>query len=543
MDSDQCDNRQDVVREIQFESRSKCLEERHKGESCELDTDFYDDEDLYVDQEYRLWKLSEHSIMKTVFHTFQRHVEPRETTDDKEMTPMQELRRSLPIFPYRDDFLNALKNHSILIVDGETGSGKTTQIPQYLYEAGYCKYGKQIVSIQPTELAAMSVATQVAREMGEDVGNKVGYSVRSGNCISQNTVIKFTTNEMLLSEILLDQKLLSYRVIIMDEAHERTLHADVLSGLLAQIVDNRTFKLLVLASSFDADKYSILLDEAPIYNIHGRRFPVEIFYAKSPEDDYVDACVRTVLKIHATENPGDILVFLTGQDDIEEAQKMLAERIQRLGTDETAELVILPFHANVPSDTRAKIFETTPPGTRKVILASHIAETSVTIDNVIYVVDSGYCEQTFYDATTVMTSSEVVPISKALANQRAARAGRVASGKCFRLYTALSYKTELEEETQPEIQRVNLTHVVLLIKVMQNIQDLKLFHFLHPPPYELLESAIDELRTLGALNRRGKLTNLGRRMAESIFSPAIRIPEDPISSDETEWCNSLCFDM
>ena len=445
----------------------------------------------------------------------------KDVPEKKKKHSLEETRRSLPVYPFRDDLIQAVRDHQVLIIEGETGSGKTTQIPQYLYEAGYCRDGMKIGCTQPRRVAAMSVAARVAQEMGTKLGNEVGYSIRFEDCTSERTRIKYMTDGMLLREFLSEANLQSYSAIIIDEAHERTLHTDVIFGLVKDIARFRPdLKVLISSATLDAQKFSDFFDEAPVFRIPGRRFPVEIFYTKTPEADYIDACVVTVLQIHVTQDSGDILVFLTGQEEIEACQENLTDRVRRLGS-RIKELIILPIYANLPSDMQAKIFAPTPPGARKCILATNIAETSLTIDNIIYVIDPGFCKQNSYNARSGMESLQVVPISKASANQRAGRAGRVAAGKCFRLYTAWSYKSEREENTVPEIQRVNLGNVVLLLKSL-GINDPMQFDFLDPPQHETLAVALEQLYVLGALDHKGELTKLGRRMAE--------FPVDPMMS-------------
>ncbi|XP_066474343.1 pre-mRNA-splicing factor ATP-dependent RNA helicase DHX16 [Tiliqua scincoides] len=434
---------------------------------------------------------------------------------------IQEVRYSLPIFPYREDLLAAIAVHQVLIIEGETGSGKTTQIPQYLFEEGYTQKGMKIGCTQPRRVAAMSVAARVSQEMGVKLGNEVGYSIRFEDCTSERTVLKYMTDGMLLREFLTEPDLNSYSVVIIDEAHERTLHTDILFGLIKDIARFRPeLKVLIASATLDTERFSTFFDDAPVFRIPGRRFPVDIYYTKAPEADYLEACVVSVLQIHVTQPRGDILVFLTGQEEIEACCEMLQDRCRRLGS-KIAELLVLPIYANLPSDMQAKIFEPTPPGARKVVVATNIAETSLTIDGIIYVIDPGFCKQKSYNARTGMESLVVTPCSRASANQRAGRAGRVAAGKCFRLYTAWAYKNELEETTVPEIQRTNLGNVVLLLKSL-GINDLIHFDFMDPPPHETLVLALEQLYALGALNHLGELTKLGRKMAE--------LPVDPMLS-------------
>ncbi|XP_051163897.1 probable pre-mRNA-splicing factor ATP-dependent RNA helicase mog-4 [Leptopilina boulardi] len=444
--------------------------------------------------------------------------ESSQTPQAKVLTTIEETQKSLPIYPFKKDLIAAIRDHQVLIIEGETGSGKTTQIPQYLYEAGYTDGDKIIGCTQPRRVAAMSVAARVAHEMAVKLGNEVGYAIRFEDCTSQRTRIKYMTDGTLHREFLSEPDLASYSVMIIDEAHERTLHTDILFGLVKDITKFRSdLKLLISSATLDATKFSEFFDDAPIFRIPGRRFPVDIYYTKAPEADYIDACVVSILQIHATQPHGDILVFLTGQDEIETCQEMLQERVRRLGS-KLSELIILPVYANLPSDMQARIFMPTPIGARKVVLATNIAETSLTIDNIVYVIDPGFAKQNNFNSRTGMESLMVVPISKASANQRAGRAGRVAPGKCFRLYTAWAYKHELEDNTVPEIQRINLGNAVLTLKAL-GINDLVHFDFLDPPPHETLVLALEQLYALGALNHHGELTKLGRRMAEFPLDP------------------------
>uniref|UniRef100_A0A182NIR5 RNA helicase n=1 Tax=Anopheles dirus TaxID=7168 RepID=A0A182NIR5_9DIPT len=450
--------------------------------------------------------------------TKEKDAKPELTEAEKKKMTIEETQKSLPVYPYKKDLIAAIREHQVLIIEGETGSGKTTQIPQYLYEAGFTNEGKKIGCTQPRRVAAMSVSARVAEEMDVKLGTVVGYSIRFEDCTTERTVIKYMTDGTLHREFLSEPDLGSYSVMIIDEAHERTLHTDILFGLVKDIARFRKdLKLLISSATLDAEKFSDFFDGAPIFRIPGRRYPVDIFYTKAPEADYIDACVVSVLQIHATQPLGDILVFLTGQEEIETCQEMLQERVKRLGS-KIKELIILPIYANLPSDMQAKIFEPTPPNARKVVLATNIAETSLTIDNIIYVIDPGFAKQNNFNSRTGMETLLVVPISKASANQRAGRAGRVAPGKCFRLYTAWAYQNELEDNTVPEILRINLGNAVLMLKAL-GINDLLNFDFLDPPPNETLILALEQLYALGALNHHGELTKLGRRMAEFPADP------------------------
>ncbi|KAL0266728.1 UNVERIFIED_CONTAM: hypothetical protein PYX00_009196 [Menopon gallinae] len=428
-----------------------------------------------------------------------------------------EQRESLPIFKLKDDLIKAVTDNQILIVIGETGSGKTTQITQYLAEAGFTSRGK-IGCTQPRRVAAMSVAKRVAEEFGCRLGQEVGYTIRFEDCTSPETVIKYMTDGMLLRECLVDLDLKNYSVIMLDEAHERTIHTDVLFGLLKQAVKKRPeLKLIVTSATLDAVKFSQYFFEAPIFTIPGRTFPVEVLYTKEPETDYLDASLITVMQIHLREPPGDILLFLTGQEEIDTACEILYERMKSLGPD-VPELIILPVYSALPSEMQTRIFEPAPPGSRKVVIATNIAETSLTIDGIYYVVDPGFVKQKVYNSKTGMDSLVVTPISQAQAKQRAGRAGRTGPGKCYRLYVERAYRDEMLPTPVPEIQRTNLATTVLQLKTM-GINDLLHFDFMDAPPVESLIMALEQLHSLSALDDEGLLTRLGRRMAEFPLEP------------------------
>ncbi|KAJ6083761.1 hypothetical protein N7467_007896 [Penicillium canescens] len=439
---------------------------------------------------------------------------------EKKALSMEETRKSLPIYQFRDQIIQAVQDHQVLIIVGETGSGKTTQIPQYLHEAGYTKDGLKIGCTQPRRVAAMSVAARVAEEMGTKIGNEVGYAIRFEDNTSDKTILKYMTDGMLLRELLTEPDLSQYSALMIDEAHERTVPTDIACGLLKDIAKARPdLKLLISSATMDAQKFQKYFDDAPIFNIPGRRYPVDVHYTSQPEANYLAAAITTVFQIHVTQGPGDILVFLTGQEEIEAAEQSLQETARKLGS-KIPEMIIAPIYANLPSELQTKIFEPTPPKARKVVLATNIAETSLTIDGIVYVIDPGFVKENVFNPRTGMESLVVTPCSRASANQRAGRAGRVGPGKCFRLYTKWAYYNELEENTTPEIQRTNLNGVILMLKSL-GIDQLLDFDFMDPPPAETIIRALEMLYALGALNDRGDLTKVGRQMAEFPTDPML----------------------
>lgn len=450
----------------------------------------------------------------------QRFLEEQLKAAERKAASIEDTRKSLPIYSFREQLLDAISKYQVLIIVGETGSGKTTQIPQYLHEAGYTKNGLKVGCTQPRRVAAMSVAARVAEEMGVKVGNEVGYAIRFEDATSDKTVLKYMTDGMLLREFLTEPDLGAYSALMIDEAHERTLHTDILFGLVKDIARFRPeLKLLISSATMDAQKFAKYFDDARIFNIPGRRYPVDIHYTPQPEANYLAAAVTTIFQIHITQGKGDILVFLTGQEEIEAAEQNLQETARKLGS-KVPEMVICPIYASLPSELQSKIFEPTPPGARKVVLATNIAETSLTIDGIVYVIDPGFVKENVYNARTGMESLVVTPCSRASANQRSGRAGRVGPGKCFRLYTKFAFYNELDEDTTPEIQRTNLNSVVLLLKSL-GINDLIEFDFMDPPPAETLIRALEQLYALGALNDRGELTKIGRQMAEFPTDPML----------------------
>ncbi|KAJ5689639.1 ATP-dependent RNA helicase DHX35 [Penicillium macrosclerotiorum] len=440
----------------------------------------------------------------------------------------------LPIARHKKSLLYLVETYPVTIVVGQTGSGKTTQLPQYLDQAGWCENGKLIAVTQPRRVAATTVATRVAEEMRCKVGEEVGYSIRFEDLTSASTRIKFLTDGMLLREALVDPLLSRYSVIMIDEAHERSLSTDILLGIVKKIMKKRPDIRVIISSAtlqaedflrfFAGDEFHPDAESGEfggsvgrIISLEGRMYPVDTLFLESPAEDYVERMVKTVFDIHTQEAEGDILVFLTGREEIDRGIQLISERAAQLHPQESS-LLTLPLYAGLTTDQQMYVFEPTPESTRKVILSTNIAEASVTIDGIVYVIDCGFAKLRAYNPSTGIETLTAVPISKASATQRAGRAGRTKPGKCFRLYTQQTYE-QLPEATIPEIQRSNLAPIVMQLKAL-GIDNIVRFDFLTSPPAELVIRAFELLYSLGAVDDYAKLTKpLGMRMAELAVDP------------------------
>ncbi|KAK8591744.1 hypothetical protein V6N13_031776 [Hibiscus sabdariffa] len=416
----------------------------------------------------RFWELAGSKLgdILGVEKTTEQHLKKGEAVSEFSMSKsIAEQRQYLPIYSVRDELLQVIRENQVVVVVGETGSGKTTQLTQYLHEDGYTINGL-VGCTQPRRVAAMSVAKRVSEGMETELGDKVSYAIRFEDVTGPNTVIKYMTDGVLLRETLKDADL--DNVIVMDEAHERSLNTDVLFGILKKVAAHRRdFKLIVTSATLNAQKFSNFFGSAPVFHIPGRTFPVNILHSKTPCEDYVEAAVKQAMTIHITSPPGDILIFMTGQEEIEAACYALAERIDRLttSTDKAVpKLLILPIYSQLPADLQAKIFQKAEDGARKCIVATNIAETSLTVDGIYYVIDTGYGKTKVYNPKMGMDALQVFPVSRAAADQRAGRAGRTGPGTCYRLYTESAYLDEMLAAPVPEIQRTNLGNVVLLLK-------------------------------------------------------------------------------
>ncbi|KDO81970.1 hypothetical protein CISIN_1g005291mg [Citrus sinensis] len=430
---------------------------------------------------------------------------------------------NLPILQYEETIVETVEQNPVVVVIGETGSGKSTQLSQILHRHGYTKSG--IIGVtQPRRVAAVSVARRVAQELGVRLGEEVGYAIRFEDRTSERTLIKYLTDGVLLREILSNPDLSPYSVIILDEAHERSLNTDILLGLVKRLVNLRASKLKILITSatLDGEKVSKFFSNCPTLNVPGKLYPVEILHSKERPTSYLESALKTAIDIHVREPEGDVLIFMTGQDDIEKLVSKLEDKIRSLDEGSCMDAVILPLHGSLPPEMQVRVFSPPPPNCRRFIVSTNIAETSLTVDGVVYVIDCGYVKQRQYNPSSGMYSLDVVQISKVQANQRVGRAGRTRPGKCYRLYPSTVYHDEFLDVTVPEIQRSSLAGSVLYLKSLDlsDINVLK-FDFLDPPSSESLEDALKQLYLIDAIDENGSITSIGRTMAELPLEPSL----------------------
>ncbi|KIJ20501.1 hypothetical protein PAXINDRAFT_96688 [Paxillus involutus ATCC 200175] len=471
-------------------------------------------------------------------------------------TPLQKQREQLPIAKGRDALIREIRDNDVTILLGETGSGKTTQVPQYILEAGLA--GKGMIAVtQPRRVAATSLAARVAAEKNVKVGGLIGYSVRFDEACCAETKIKYVSDGMLVRELLSDPLLSRYSVIVLDEAHERTLRTDFLIANLKTIHAKRNtasdakgkgkspaselnpLKIIVMSATLDAERFSRFYNNARILYVKGRQHPVQTFHTAVSQTDYVDSALRTFFQIHIDKPPGDVLIFLPGQEDIESIEKSIRMYAKRL-PEERMHVLICPMYASLPPSQQARIFSSTPTNTRKCILATNIAETSITIPGIKYVIDTGKCKEKRYLSKDTGGGFDTLltrDITKSSAMQRAGRAGREGPGFCFRLYTEEAF-SNMAVSSEPEIRRCSLTQSVLQLKCLG--QDLEAVEFMDPPDINSVISALKTLWVLGALDNAKNLTTLGLQMASFPVEPYLaRI----ILASTTYGCPSEVIDI
>jgi len=443
---------------------------------------------------------------------------------------IEQQRQKLPVFQYRNHILYLAEKYQTVVIVGETGCGKSTQIPQYLLESGWGGEGHVIGVTQPRRVAAVTLATRVAEERGSVLGDEVGYLIRFDNCCDdQRTRLKFMTDGMMIREIMKDPLLRKYSIILLDEAHERALNTDIILGLLRKIQKKRKdLRLIVASATLDAEEMKNFFntnetddpekDTAGILTIEGREFPVDIHYSLDPVPNYIKASVETVMKIHHNEKPGDVIVFLTGLHEVDDVVSQLINEAKKLKKD-SMRMRVLPMHGSLPASEQMKVFDRSSKHMRKIVVATNIAETSVTIPGIAYIVDAGFVKLKVYNHQSGIESLVVVPVSQASANQRAGRAGRLRAGKAYRLYTEEEYE-KLPSSSVPEMARSDLAPVVLQLKAL-GVANVLRFHFMAPPPAQNMVRGLELLYALGAIDDSGNLTSpLGLQMVEFPLSPA-----------------------
>lgn len=440
---------------------------------------------------------------------------------------IQQQRIRLPIFKNRGHILYMCERYRTIIIVGETGCGKSTQVPQFLLEAGWAADGRQIVITQPRRVAVVTLATRVAEEKDCILGHDVGYTVRFDDVSDKDTKVKFMTDGLLLREILADPLLSKYSIIMIDEAHERSCNTDILLGLLRKIIQIRNdLRIIVSSATLDAELFKDFFemnetgnsdkDTAGIISVEGRTHPVAVHHTKTSVPDYCQSAVDTVINIHKHENPGDILVFLTGQDEVEDVCEKLRELAGNLKNCDR--LWVVPCYGALPAREQMKAFDSTPHGTRKVVVATNIAEASITIPGICYVIDTGYVKLRAQHAANGVETLMRVTVSKASAEQRAGRAGRIRPGKCYRLYPESEFE-RFAEGTVPEIQRCQMASTILQLKAL-GVQNVHRFHYLSPPPSWAMINGLELLYALGAIDETSQLTSpLGLQMAEFPLPP------------------------
>ncbi|MGL4524328.1 MAG: helicase-related protein [Spirochaetia bacterium] len=421
-------------------------------------------------------------------------------------------KKDLPVYQHKDEILQLLSQNQVLIVQSPTGSGKTTQIPLILYEAGYADHGFVGVT-QPRRIAVLGVTKFIASQIG---GTTAAYKMRFGDTTTYETRIKIVTDGILLQELRVDPLLQDYSIVIVDEAHERTLNIDFLLGLLKRVLLERPdFKVIISSATINAEIFTRYFSDAPIINIDAVSYPVAVLYdspATAGEEGLYQKIVQLIERIIVHENrPGDILVFLSGEKQIKCCLKMLQM------TRFAKKIWILPLYGMLTQEDQEKVFLQPAKGKRKIVLSTNIAETSLTIDGITSVIDSGLCKENAYNPHTFISTLSEKSISRASANQRKGRAGRTQSGFCYRLYSKLDFDARPQFSLE-EIYRTDLSEVVLRMASL-GIKNFSDFDFLSKPNRSGIQGAVDTLKLLGALTKDEELSTVGMLMCEFPLLP------------------------
>ncbi|XP_011197201.2 ATP-dependent RNA helicase DHX33 [Bactrocera dorsalis] len=432
-------------------------------------------------------------------------------------------RQALPVYKVRQRLILEARRSETLLLMGETGSGKTTQIPQFLYESGFAQKG-MIGITQPRRVAAITVARRVAQEQGCRLGETVGYTVRFEDCTSPQTRIRFLTDGSLLREAIADRLLRQYTVLILDEAHERTINTDVLFGIVKEAQKQRRqrgltpLKIIVTSATMDIDHFGKYFNVRGMY-LEGKTYPVKVMHTKETQPDYLNAALVTLFQFHRAEPVNhDVLIFLTGQEEIE----AMAHQIRQIAKTHDAELSpvrVFPLYAQLPQNKQLECFLPAHANSRKIVLATNIAETSVTIPGIRCVIDCGFVKRRVYNPSSGLDALRIVRVSQAQAWQRCGRAGRDAPGTCYRTYTQAEMES-FENMPKPEILRSNICSTVLQLLALGI--DCRTFDFLDRPTPEAVDDAYRKLEALGAVRNykiKPELTTLGQQMSQFPLDP------------------------
>lgn len=485
--------------------------------------------DQPVSQESKKAKKFKKDHKKVVFYDKTEDDDDEDTFQSKHVSSdslretalkLLEVRKQLPIYQHREKIEEYITSNQVTVLIGETGSGKSTQIPQFLMPLNK----KQIAVTQPRRVAAASLAARVSEEYGCQLGQEVGYQVRFSNTTSKHTKLKYLTDGMLLREIMIDKQLLKYSTIIIDEAHERTILTDLILGFLKSLLqsgERPDLKLIIMSATLNADLFSKFFSDAPILYVEGKMYPVSRFYLSEPTEDMVDTMIRAIVQTNMSELEGDILCFLPGQEEIDNCVSILQNIAPEL-PKEAPIIVPLPLYAALSPSQQLKIFNKLEKRRRKVILATNIAETSITVSGVKYVIDSGLRKVKVWKHQLGLSTLLTAPISQASAKQRAGRAGRESAGKVFRLYSEEVFKNKLPAQQESEITRNDIIYPILTLKKL-GVEDLINWTWLEHPGQDAILSALNTLYSLGALNDSGNITPLGYKMAILPLPPQLSV--------------------
>ena len=421
----------------------------------------------------------------------------------------------LPVYKERERILSELKDNQVVIVESPTGSGKTTQLPIILYEAGYAEHG-MIGVTQPRRIATLSVSDYIARQFGTKIPGLVGYKMRFADKTVMDTKLKVMTDGILLQEMKADPLLRKYTTLIVDEAHERSLNIDFILGLLKEILKERPeFRLIISSATINPTVFSEYFDGCPIIHIDAKIYPIKLIYSPVKEPDNYDMVISKIVEIIQKRDSGkvegDVLVFLPGERMIKDC--MFALNRERWAKN----LMLIPLYGRLPKEDQERVFIETPEGKTKVVIATNIAETSITIDNITTVIDSGLAKMNFYNTDTFTSSLIQVPVSRASCNQRKGRAGRTTAGYCFRIYSQEDFN-ERPMFTSEEIKRTDLSEVVLRMAEL-GIHDFPRFDFITSPGLVGIMSAVNTLKLLDAIDEQNELTRIGKLMTEFPLLP------------------------